>query len=36
VRVPNVDKARTLLGFEPKVGLVEGLQHTLDWYRSSL
>ena len=36
VRIPNVDKARSLLGFEPKVGLAEGLRQTLDWYRETL
>jgi nucleoside-diphosphate-sugar epimerase len=25
--------ARTLLGFEPKVGIVEGLRRTVDWFR---
>jgi len=33
VRVPNIDKARDLLGFEPKVRLETGLATTLDWYR---
>lgn len=32
-RVPNVDKARELLGFEAKVGLEEGLERTVAWYR---
>ncbi len=31
VRVPNIDRARRLLGFEPRVGLDEGLRRTLDW-----
>lgn len=31
VRVPNIERARSLLGFEPRVGLDEGLQRTLDW-----
>lgn len=30
-RVPNIDKARALLGFEPKVGLDEGLKTTIRW-----
>jgi UDP-glucose 4-epimerase len=34
-RVPVIDKARRLLGWEPKVGLEEGLSRTLDWYRGS-
>ncbi len=32
LRVPNVDKARTLLGFEAKVELDEGLERTIAWY----
>jgi len=34
LRIPNVDKARTLLGFEPKVELDEGLEKTIAWYRA--
>lgn len=34
LRVPNVDKARRLLGFEPKFDLDEGLLATIEWYRS--
>jgi UDP-glucose 4-epimerase len=33
-RVPVVDHARQVLGFEPKVGLDAGLRRTLDWFRS--
>lgn len=33
LRIPNIGKARRLLGFEPKVDLEEGLLRTLDWYR---
>lgn len=33
LRIPNIDKARDLLGFEPKVDLEEGLQRTIAWYR---
>jgi UDP-glucose 4-epimerase len=33
LRIPNVDKARTLLGFESKVELDEGLERTIAWYR---
>jgi UDP-glucose 4-epimerase len=33
MRIPNVDKARTLLGWEPKVDLEEGLARTIAWYR---
>jgi len=33
VRVPDISKARHLLGFEPAVNLDAGLKLTLDWYR---
>ena len=33
LRIPNIDKARELLEYEPKVDLVEGLERTIDWYR---
>jgi nucleoside-diphosphate-sugar epimerase len=33
LRIPDVRKAETLLGFRPKVELEEGLQRTLAWYR---
>jgi UDP-glucose 4-epimerase len=33
LRIPNVDKARTLLGFEARVELDEGLERTVAWYR---
>jgi len=34
LRIPNVDKARDLLGWEPQVELDEGLQRTIAWYRA--
>jgi UDP-glucose 4-epimerase len=34
LRIPNVDKARNLLGFESQVELDEGLARTVAWYRS--
>jgi len=36
LRIPNVDKARDLLGFEPRIDLEEGLLRTISWYRKSL
>jgi UDP-glucose 4-epimerase len=36
LRIPNVDKARQLLGFEARVELDEGLERTLAWYRTKL
>ena len=32
-RVPDLSKAKALLGFEPAVSLEEGLQKTLEWHR---
>ncbi len=34
LRIPNVDKARELLGFEAQVDLDDGLQRTIAWYRA--
>ena len=34
LRIPNVEKARTVLGWEPVVELDEGLAKTIAWYRS--
>ena len=34
LRIPNVDKARNLLGFEAQVELDEGLERTVAWYRA--
>jgi UDP-glucose 4-epimerase len=36
LRIPNVDKARDLLGFEAKVDLDEGLERTIAWCRAKL
>jgi nucleoside-diphosphate-sugar epimerase len=33
IRIPNVDKARRLLGFDAEVDLDEGLARTIAWYR---
>jgi len=34
LRIPNVEKARTVLGWEPHVELDEGLEKTIAWYRA--
>ncbi len=34
LRIPNVEKAREVLGFEAKVDLDEGLAQTIAWYRA--
>jgi nucleoside-diphosphate-sugar epimerase len=36
LRIPNINKARELLGFEPAIDLDEGLQRTIEWYRRQL
>jgi dTDP-glucose 4,6-dehydratase len=36
VRQPDITKARTLLGWEPRVGLDEGLAKTIDYFRVRL
>ena len=36
VRQPDITRARTLLGWEPKVALEEGLEHTITYFRSKL
>lgn len=36
LRIPNVDKARQLLGYEPKIDLEEGLLRTIEWYRERM
>ena len=36
VRQPDITKARTLLGWEPKVSLEEGLRHTIAYFRTHL
>lgn len=33
-RAYNIAKARRLLGYQPRVGLVEGLERTAAWYRA--
>jgi nucleoside-diphosphate-sugar epimerase len=33
LRIPNVEKAREVLGFEARVDLDEGLEKTIAWYR---
>src|SRR5579871_3709418 len=33
LRIPNVEKAREVLGWEPRVELDDGLERTIAWYR---
>jgi nucleoside-diphosphate-sugar epimerase len=36
VRQPDITRARTLLGWEPKVALEEGLTSTIDYFRQKV
>jgi dTDP-glucose 4,6-dehydratase len=36
IRQPDITKARTQLGWEPRVGLEEGLKITIDWFKKRL
>jgi nucleoside-diphosphate-sugar epimerase len=36
LRIPNIEKARRLLGYEPQVDLEDGLQRTIQWYRTKV
>jgi dTDP-glucose 4,6-dehydratase len=36
IRQPDITTARTRLGWEPRVGLEEGLKITVDWFRKRL
>lgn len=33
LRIPDIDKAKKLLGFSPKINHREGLLRTIDWYK---
>ncbi len=35
-RKPDITKARTLLGWEPKVALEQGMEQTIDWFAEKL
>lgn len=36
LRIPNIDKAKELLGYEPRINLEEGLLRTIYWYRNRM
>ncbi|MGQ9559685.1 MAG: UDP-glucuronic acid decarboxylase family protein [Candidatus Oleimicrobiaceae bacterium] len=36
VRQPDITKARQVLGWEPKIGLEEGLRLTIEWFKERL
>jgi dTDP-glucose 4,6-dehydratase len=33
LRIPNIEKAKEILNYEPKYDLAEGLEKTIEWYR---
>jgi dTDP-glucose 4,6-dehydratase len=35
LRIPSIEKARQVLGYEPSVDLTEGLLRTINWYREN-
>ena len=35
-RQPDISRAKSILGWEPKIGLVEGLDRTIAWFRQQL
>ncbi len=36
LRIPNIEKARKILGFEPLIDLDEGIRRTANWYREQM
>jgi len=36
LRIPSIDKARAVLGFEPAIDLEEGIRRTAEWYRNRI
>jgi len=32
----NIDKAKSLLGYAPRVSVEEGVQHSYEWYRKAV
>ena len=36
LRVPSIEKAMTLLGYQPKVSLEAGITQTIPWYAEHL
>lgn len=35
LRIPDIEKAKRLLGFEPEIELNEGIMRTIKWYRKN-
>lgn len=36
LRIPDITRAKELLGFEPQTDLEQGLAYTIDWYRANI
>lgn len=36
LRIPSIEKAQQILGYQPKVGLDEGIKKTFEWYKKWL
>ncbi len=36
LRIPDINKAKNILNFSPKVYIEEGLRHTINWYRNMM
>lgn len=36
LRIPSIEKSKRLLGYNPKIDLIEGLKETIKWYRGVL
>lgn len=36
IRIPSIDKAKEILGYQPKYDLISGLEKTIAWYRGNL
>jgi UDP-glucuronate decarboxylase len=36
LRIPDIEKAKKILGYKPKIDLDEGIKRTSDWYREKL
>jgi nucleoside-diphosphate-sugar epimerase len=35
-RKPDISKAKSILGWEPKIPLEEGLKHTIEYFRKTI
>lgn len=35
MRIPNIDKAKTLLNFKPKITLEQGIERTAEWFKQN-